>query len=887
MISRPRKFTKFCTFLLALFLTLSACTTVPSENEVSLPNFISNPTYGTQYYVSSDGNDTNDGTSPESAIQTLERAMQLSLNPGDAILLRCGDVWSETFAPTVSGEPDSPLFLGSYGEGSRPALVGSSATLPSDWCIMGISFSGMTAPAVSGSGRIHFVNCDFSDTASAAIALSGASDSYIINCLFYDTFVGIATAASQKLYVTNCDFRSTGDAAIIIDSSEITLNSCTVTNSGISSQNTSAAALVLNNSKVTLQQVHVSASSDYAGIGGGAAVASNNSQLILSACEFVENTGPAFSANGGKLIASDCIFRDNNTNMVGGNVAFSVSDAQATLSGGSLQLHNDAQLYDDVILKKTGIISASGEILKGDPDTAIISSLKAGTGIADITPTEEAIIGTLSDRTNPFYQYMLCDPAEDILDNSYIRVLLLEDSNGTRLLLLSCDILYLEEGNQIPENTRRQWADLIGTVPENVIWVPNHTHQGIAKLEEGHLANVEKAINDAVATLTPVKLGVGYGQSDLGSNRRPYLDPNPELPFDNTLTCLRFTRVDNGTDFAVLVHYPIHNTAVGYNVSHYSETLDLLSKNSSELTGLAMQEIENQRDYPAFYFNGFSGNITPNFNGSGWAEYETVKQYAKQFADTSLAVIDNIATHCVPGTLAASSSVKTGANHIALFSAFSLGDIGFFGISAETFYEIGSSIVALSPFETTLTSGLTVCGVEYSYAPSYAAFHDGLDGYEVLEASKFNDEAEALFVSSASEMLAQLSGTAVPAARSVSVISSTGVQQPEAACDGDIFTACIPQSGHFSITFDLGETVDLSRTTLSFGTFLRSDIASNYQIWVSDTPDFTTSTLIACESGNSVPIKGYAVPHAARYLRFVSLDHDETIPALYEFAVYQ
>ena len=66
------------------------------------------------------GDDSSDGRSPESPWGTLARVNELSLLPGDSILLRRGTTCVGAFRPGGSGSPDLPLTLASYGVGARP-----------------------------------------------------------------------------------------------------------------------------------------------------------------------------------------------------------------------------------------------------------------------------------------------------------------------------------------------------------------------------------------------------------------------------------------------------------------------------------------------------------------------------------------------------------------------------------------------------------------------------------------------------------------------------------------------------------------------------------------------------------------------------------------------
>lgn len=79
----------------------------------------------TVYYVSNDGNDSNDGFTPTSAWQTIEHVNEQSFQPGDSILFRRGDIWRETLYVTSSGSFTDWITFGAYGAGEKPRLLGS------------------------------------------------------------------------------------------------------------------------------------------------------------------------------------------------------------------------------------------------------------------------------------------------------------------------------------------------------------------------------------------------------------------------------------------------------------------------------------------------------------------------------------------------------------------------------------------------------------------------------------------------------------------------------------------------------------------------------------------------------------------------------------------
>ncbi len=76
---------------------------------------------GTKFYVSTKGSDTNDGLSPETAIQSLAAIDTLTIQAGDAVLFERGCIWRLT----ETLELKSGVIYGSYGKGAKPTFFGS------------------------------------------------------------------------------------------------------------------------------------------------------------------------------------------------------------------------------------------------------------------------------------------------------------------------------------------------------------------------------------------------------------------------------------------------------------------------------------------------------------------------------------------------------------------------------------------------------------------------------------------------------------------------------------------------------------------------------------------------------------------------------------------
>lgn len=102
------------------------------------------------YYVAPDGDDARDGQAPERAWRTLERVNAAPLAPGGKVLFRRGGEWRGQLVPQ-SGDESGAVTYGAYGEGAKPALIGSVAlNQPSDWKPAGPELWLATGPAPKG-----------------------------------------------------------------------------------------------------------------------------------------------------------------------------------------------------------------------------------------------------------------------------------------------------------------------------------------------------------------------------------------------------------------------------------------------------------------------------------------------------------------------------------------------------------------------------------------------------------------------------------------------------------------------------------------------------------------------------------------------------------------
>lgn len=83
---------------------------------------------GTKYYVSANGDDNNDGLSPETAWCTLDKVSSANLKVGDGVYFKRGDLWRGNITC------QNGVTYTAYGEGRKPRIYASyDATNPDLW----------------------------------------------------------------------------------------------------------------------------------------------------------------------------------------------------------------------------------------------------------------------------------------------------------------------------------------------------------------------------------------------------------------------------------------------------------------------------------------------------------------------------------------------------------------------------------------------------------------------------------------------------------------------------------------------------------------------------------------------------------------------------------
>ena len=119
------------------------------------------------YYVdATNGDDNNNGTSPQTAWKTIDKVNNALIIAGDSVLFKRGEVFRGSLIP-VSGSDPFYIIYGAFGVGNKPKILGSyNRNCVCNWIDEGENIWRMNQPAVSLSGPELLPNPDFDDDIS-------------------------------------------------------------------------------------------------------------------------------------------------------------------------------------------------------------------------------------------------------------------------------------------------------------------------------------------------------------------------------------------------------------------------------------------------------------------------------------------------------------------------------------------------------------------------------------------------------------------------------------------------------------------------------------------------------------------------------------------------
>jgi neutral ceramidase len=230
-------------------------------------------------------------------------------------------------------------------------------------------------------------------------------------------------------------------------------------------------------------------------------------------------------------------------------------------------------------------------------------SFQAGVAIADITPP----VGI------PLVGFAGRGPSIGVHDPLKAKALVITDGTS-KAALVSCDLVGLSA--EVVEDIRKQISDCVEIPPENVTISCTHTHYGpdayrdtssdMVMVYKANLKHkIAGAVFEAFGRMRPARMGVGWGTSDIGINRRErspdgttVLGQNPEGPIDREVGVVRIDALD-GDPIVVLANFATHPVS-------QSSRMRMIS---ADFPGKACDVVTQLTNSPCLYLQGACGNI--------------------------------------------------------------------------------------------------------------------------------------------------------------------------------------------------------------------------------------------------------------------------------------
>lgn len=159
-MSRIKKWSAVLAFCLICTMTIGGFGTVSVQ--AADKETVTKETVGTNYYMDSEnGNDNNDGLSPETAWKSLDMIDQKEFQPGDKILFRQGTEYYGKFHPLGSGTKENPISIDIYEgdvigkEAGERAAIHGEGKYPHVIFLENMSNWNISNMEVSNKGKDH------------------------------------------------------------------------------------------------------------------------------------------------------------------------------------------------------------------------------------------------------------------------------------------------------------------------------------------------------------------------------------------------------------------------------------------------------------------------------------------------------------------------------------------------------------------------------------------------------------------------------------------------------------------------------------------------------------------------------------------------------------
>lgn len=372
------------------------------------------------------------------------------------------------------------------------------------------------------------------------------------------------------------------------------------------------------------------------------------------------------------------------------------------------------------------------------PEPEVEYTLMAGAAERDITPTEEngmlpiAAVG----RTT----------AEGVIDELHTRVIAVNDGEKTALIVSN-------ETGKGPYGPlfAQELSDHTGVPLDAIFYTATHAHATPEITDEitmdylnfdknsEETDNLQKwgrlvydqlmdAADEALKSMEPVKVGIGYSTSGINVNRNAlYTKPDGTYYWaqgynfdgfsDKKLSVIRFTSLETGNPIAFIFNYAVHGV-----IMYANQVLDGETGISSDIGGYVCNALEKQNEGAvAMFLMGAAGDQNPIFGNEYFTpsietgEKETGNQGSEKILEwlgkilyfDTVEAIKNIDTETGNANINYEYGetvipASDGGDYPVALQVLRIGKIALVGFPGEMFNEIGVNAIEESPLEDTI-----------------------------------------------------------------------------------------------------------------------------------------------------------------------------------------
>ncbi|MGA2925834.1 MAG: right-handed parallel beta-helix repeat-containing protein [Solirubrobacteraceae bacterium] len=181
---------------------------------------------GTVYYVSPTGSDSNAGTSPCAAWQSMNKVDAARLQPGDTVAFEGGQTFMQPLAPWngTRGGPGQPIVYTSYGAGQANLTGGVYLKSNSNLTFTDLAITSATSPGIgtsaSGSGVTNVVVSDSSVSSTYQGGIGGYG-------------IGLRSTLDSNWTIQNDRIANTADSGVFSLGSHVTVDQDVFVDNGV------------------------------------------------------------------------------------------------------------------------------------------------------------------------------------------------------------------------------------------------------------------------------------------------------------------------------------------------------------------------------------------------------------------------------------------------------------------------------------------------------------------------------------------------------------------------------------------------------------------------------------------------------------------------------